>query len=667
MCVLGLSLAWAGPVLAQTITVTSLLQQDQFVAGVDGATFDLTLTLSDALPDDARIAVTSYKRISTRQLVRDAAAGKLTSPIDTALIEVSADDNVEGNTISITVPIETVSRTKDALQLSASGIYPLAIGVQQDKTISTAIVTFIERLPDNQTAPSVSESLDIALVGAVDGAVTMQPDGTSMIDDASRAEVSNSVQILEASPPLPVAVALKPEIIESLVGSTPDDASLVDALNASTTLELLSAPYVDFDPSKATASELGDEFTDQLRLGEDALLTALPGQNVDRGVFFVRDELDAGGAQLLRDLGFRTLLLSHNSQKDTGNGISLMADSTRKIEFGFGAGATVDVMLAEPNLSAAMTRGSTSTNPYLVAQQIVAELKLLRTDLLSRGETLSGRTVVLSTDDGSLPSAALVAALVASLSSQPDISLVSLDDAVADTSVSLVDGRPVTAELPVPDAVVDSTLARQIVDVTSRVNGFASMLPDDDMRPDRWRRLLRVLPDASLDEQARQAYVDVVTDETSAIAAAVSAPASTTFTLGGRDSSIRLTLRNDSDVALSVLVRLSSSKLSFPEGEKTVTLPSGTTTAVEIPVTARSNGRFPVYLTLLTADGSQTLGSTATFTARVNALAGLGQLVTGIGLLLLISWWAHHLRKQRRLRHAETDASAGRHPASERN
>ena len=667
MSVLGLSLAWGTPALAQTITVTSLLQQDQYVAGVDGATFELTLTVSDTLPDDARIAVTSYKRISTRQLVRDAVAGKLASPIDSALIEVTADDFVEGNTISITVPIETVSRTKDALQLSASGIYPLAIGVQQDKTISTAIVTFIERLPDNQSEPSVSENLNLAVVGSVDGAITLQPDGSSVIDDASRAAVGNALQILEASPPLPVAVALKPEIIESLGQSTPDDAGLVDSLNASTSLELLSTPYVDFDPSEATATELGNAFTDQLRLGEDTLLTALLGQNIDRGVFFVRDELDAGGAQLLRDLGFRTLLLSHNSQKATGNGISLMADSTRKIEFSFGAGATVDVMLAEPNLSTAVSRGSLSPNPYLVAQQIVAELKLLRSDLLSRGETLSGRTVVLSTDDGSLPSVGLINALVSSLASQPDIGFVTLGEAVAETSVSLVDGRPVTAELPVSDATVDSGLARQIVDVTSRINGFASMLPDDDLRPDRWRRLLHVLPDQSLDETTRQTYVDVVTDETSAIAATVSPPASTTFTLGGRDSSIRLTLRNDSDVALSVLVRLSSSKLTFPEGEKTVMLPSGTTTAVEIPVTARSNGRFPVSLTLLTPDGSQTLGSTATFTARVNALAGLGQLVTGIGLLLLISWWAHHLRKQRRLRHVEAGDSAGRHPAGERN
>jgi len=194
MSVIGLSLAWGAPALAQTITVTSLLQQDQYVAGVDGATFELTLTVSDTLPDDARIAVTSYKRISTRQLVRDAVAGKLASPIDTALIEVTADDYVEGNTIAITVPIETVSRTKDALQLSASGIYPLAIGVQQDKTISTAIVTFIERLPDNQSEPSVSENLNLAVVGSINGAITLQPDGSSVKRNDDVTTLRGSIQ-----------------------------------------------------------------------------------------------------------------------------------------------------------------------------------------------------------------------------------------------------------------------------------------------------------------------------------------------------------------------------------------------------------------------------------------------------------------------------------------
>lgn len=664
--VLATAQVWTPSADAATPVVVALTAQDQYVAGIDGATFSLTVTLSQPLPDDAKLSLTSYKRVSTRQQVRDAAAGKVVSPIDTVLI-APEDATTDGTSLTVTVPIESVSRTKEALQFSASGLYPLAIGVQQDKTVTSPIVTFIEKLPDNLDTPVAGENLRIALVGSVRGPVSHGPDATVSIADSARSDVVDALGVLENNPDLPVALALSPELVQSLGSSDDADAELVARLAATTNLTNLSTTYVDIDPTTATSLQITDTFTDQLRLGEDTLLSSLPDHPVDRGVYLASRLIDSRGAQLVRDLGFRTLLLTHDSQKVTGGGISLMADATRKIEFRFGDDASVDVMLADPSLSGALTRGSVSTNPYLVAQQILAELKALRLELTARDETLVGRSVVLTTDDGSLPSSALVSALVSTIASQSDISFVGLDEAVATTSLSLVNGRPVSAELPVAADASDSELPRQIVDVAGRITGFASMLPADDARPGRWRQFLDVLPDASLDDAERQAYVDIVAKESSAIAASVTPPAGTTFTLGGRDSSIRLTLRNDSDVALTVLVRLSSSKLTFPQGEKTVTLPAGTTTAVEVPVTARSNGRFPVYLTLLTADGSQTLGTTATFTARVNALAGLGQLVTGIALLLLISWWAHHLRTARRQRLAEAGDSAGRHPAGERN
>jgi hypothetical protein len=41
----------------------------------------------------------------------------------------------------------------------------------------------------------------------------------------------------------------------------------------------------------------------------------------------------------------------------------------------------------------------------------------------------------------------------------------------------------------------------------------------------------------------------------------------------------------------------------------------------------------------------------------VNAIAGLGQLVTGIALLFLVSWWASHFRRQYRRRQAESETA----------
>jgi hypothetical protein len=192
------------------------------------------------------------------------------------------------------------------------------------------------------------------------------------------------------------------------------------------------------------------------------------------------------------------------------------------------------------------------------------------------------------------------------------------------------------------------------------------MLPDGDVRPTQWRRVVNVLPSRSLTQVQVKAYINAVDTELAAIGGSVVTPTSTTFTLGGRDSSIRLSLRNDNDTDLLVRVHLTSSKLTLPQDDQIVTLPAGTTTLVEIPVTAKSNGRFPVTLQLLTPNGDVTVGAPATFSARVNALAGLGQLFTGIALLLLLSWWIHHLRREHQRRQFESFDSTERHPSGER-
>jgi hypothetical protein len=157
-----------------------------------------------------------------------------------------------------------------------------------------------------------------------------------------------------------------------------------------------------------------------------------------------------------------------------------------------------------------------------------------------------------------------------------------------------------------------------------------------------------------------------VDTQLAAIGGSIVTPTTTTFTLGGRDSSIRLSLRNDNETDLLIRVHLTSSKLTLPADDQVVTLPAGTSTLVEIPVTAKSNGRFPVTLQLFTPLGDITVGSPAKFSARVNALAGLGQLFTGIALLLLLSWWIHHLRREHQRRQSESDDSADRHPSGER-
>ena len=52
-------------------------------------------------------------------------------------------------------------------------------------------------------------------------------------------------------------------------------------------------------------------------------------------------------------------------------------------------------------------------------------------------------------------------------------------------------------------------------------------------------------------------------------------------------------------------------------------------------------------------------------TARVNALTGLGQVITGGAVLVLLSWWFGHFRRRRRERLNGAGAGNGGPPAPE--
>ena len=650
--------------------ISSLISQDQYVAGVENSLIRFSIALSGRDPESTastKLVITSYKPVDTRQEVRDASAGNLPSTVDTVIIDVSDLRDAATGRVDVAIPIEMGVRTKDALQMSATGLYPVSIGLQEDKSVTSQIVTFVERLPQDVTSPLPRENLQIALAGTLNSSVSLQPDGTTVVSDETRSIVTDTISALEALPNTPISLSIRPELIDALNNSSDEDIALLSRLQASTSLQLLPSTYVDVHPDELVAQQRSDVFTTQLRLGEDVLAAGLPGKSVNRDAWLQTTTLLSEGAQLLRNLGIRTAVLLADSQKTTANGISLFAEPTRLVELKLSNSDRMVAAFADIHLSEAITRGSREPvgGAYLVAQQILAELKTARSEIIDREETMFGRGLILATDSGELPSLALMTALVSTVASQPDMGFVALDDLLGTMTVSVMDGLPISFELPVAD-VPKTQADTSLSEFAARVNGFSTMLPDGDERPKLWRRIVNILPASDLTPSQANAYIYAVDTELAGIGGSIVTPSTTTFTLGGRDSSIRLSLRNDNQTDLLVRVNLTSSKLTLPTDDQVVTLPAGTTTLVEIPVTAKSNGRFPVTLQLFTPLGDITVGSPAKFSARVNALAGLGQLFTGIALLLLLSWWIHHLRREHQRRQFDSDDSVDRHPAGER-
>ncbi|MFM8663558.1 MAG: DUF6049 family protein, partial [Acidimicrobiaceae bacterium] len=163
-----------------------------------------------------------------------------------------------------------------------------------------------------------------------------------------------------------------------------------------------------------------------------------------------------------------------------------------------------------------------------------------------------------------------------------------------------------------------------------------------------WDERLLVMSSDSMTDARRENYISATRDQLKKIRQSVTLQDGTTFTLGSRESTLRLDLQNSSDFAMTVQVRVVSSKLRFENDISTIEIPANSSNELVVDVVALSNGLFPVEVRIFSADGLSQLGKRIEVSARVNALAGLGQVITGVGLLLLATWWVAHIRRKYR-------------------
>lgn len=645
----------------------TLLSQSSFVSGTEGSFFSMSLQMSEVLLDsidaDMRLVLTSHRPVSTREEVRSAVGGDLPQIIDAVSFPLA--DLVDGSAftesgrIDLTVRTEIGVRSNDALQMSATGIYPLTIDIEKSSERVLRLISFIERLEPNTISPTADAPIKIALVGRVSPVVHSHlTDEMSAITDQARKLLTEWTALLERRPVLPASIALQPEFLDAFARSSPADQELLIRLQRAATFDVMSTTYVSMDPTDADRHGLSDIFTRQLRLGESTLASLFPARDTVRRSWLVSKPLSTGGARFLADLGFRTLVLTGEAAEIEGFDTNRV-DATRLVELRYSDEGSMMAAVADTDLASALEAGSSHPvgGEQLVAQHVLAELKVLFSETSSGGDSADSRALVLSTTTGDLPSPKMVEALFDVVSRDSRFDFTNLDEALMLMfGTEPAERFTLTALLDEPSSYpASAVLGATVQSIESTVDAFASALPRTDERVRAWQRVVDVLPDNRLSARARQDLTEEVRRQVQDVAADIIPPASTTFTLGGRDSPIRFSIRNDGPTDLEVLVRLRSSKLRLPEGDKIVSLPARTSTSVEFAVSARSNGRFPVSLQLLTPAGDVLLGPPSTLTARVNAIAGLGQLVTGIALLFLVSWWANHLRRQYRRRQAETE------------
>ncbi|NBY12622.1 MAG: hypothetical protein EBQ75_06920 [Actinobacteria bacterium] len=395
-------------------------------------------------------------------------------------------------------------------------------------------------------------------------------------------------------------------------------------------------PYVPFDPSSAQRASLGVPFRELLTTGRDVLDVHNGEAPLNSQAWIARQPLDKDGVEILKANDVTTIVLTPNASQASGS-----LDNYLKT---YRVGSTVDDSVAikaiDPKYAELLSGDRPS--PVVDAARIAASLILSRSAVEASGGDVRRLHAILGDTRGEVPDPLVAIPLLVALDRAPQLNLVGVSRTNAVTSEDSTTSLPTISR-------IDLTANRASIDeATSFVRITESILSATSPLRYEWDRSLLVLNDDRLDAATLDTYVKGIRSRARLLRNSITIPDGLSFTLGSREGTLRLPIRNESNEELTFGVSLSSAKLQLPGDIRVVTVSPQGSVDVVVDVVARANGRFPVDVTFTSPDGAHKIGQTIRIGARVTAISGLGQLVSGAAVLILATWWVAHWRARKR-------------------
>lgn len=591
-----------------------------------------SLRLPSTVTRDGRIEFLLHRRVASRDSFRAIAdhfadAGV----IDTVTVPMSRAVRA-GITTSVDVLLNTTKSAPNDLYLQQTGIYPLTINAYlADGQLQASTLTFLDRR--DPTTPD--QNVPTTVFASLSAPASHSEDGTIAIDDETRAEVQQFTRFL-TTVRAPVTLQVQPELLESLAES-PDtyDTGLFGNLRSALQGHGITiAPYLPVDVAAFVHDGLLTELTAHIDLGEKTLNRLLPGVTVHRSTWVSPDSLDQGSLSALSRLGVNSYIMLPGSVDET----------QREKPAGYlsrpsgAANATVSLISADDEL--ASTIDSPSDDTVRAGIRIAAEVLARRDELIAEGGSANDIRLLVASSRGDVVDPDLLASAARFLAESPGISLQDLGGLQA-----VNDRLPATVFADRTDRTLGG-LASPISQSRRELTAIGSMLPGDDPRNATWAGLLAIASASNTSNPSD--YVNGLRSELRRLTGAVTLVTPDTVTLSSRNGSIRLQLRSTETTPLLVRLAVASPKVTFSGLPDVVELLPGSTTDVKISLRARTNGRFPISVRVLTPSDRVQVVSPAVVTARVTAVAGLGQLVSVTLLLVLLAWWWNSRRRTQR-------------------
>ncbi len=311
------------------------------------------------------------------------------------------------------------------------------------------------------------------------------------------------------------------------------------------------------------------------------------------------------------------------------------------------------LVLPDPTTQALFDRPELFADPVLGAQIILGELAVIwkqqpaPTDPTLRGIALAPPTT--------LPADAW-APLLSRLADAPFLTPVTATQLVQQIVPENENG-PGPLAAPDDSSGFDSNYATTIVDLSTSVEAYGSMLPVDDQTPtDLRRRLyLATAPPYLLDPTAGQPWITSVQDATQSAFAAVTPP-----TVPGRDSNITLTSRegripiqmgDPGSTPLRVIVELQSTSFTFPNNDPSYANPQEVLLerpgqVVSFDVVAQGSGQNPIDVVVFAPNGQEI--SRTRITVRSTTFNRTALLITSAAAVGLVALYGRRWVRRRR-------------------
>ena len=553
-----------------------------------------------------------------------------TDSLDLTIREVTRRSDGQFELIALSTDIPSGTRR---IEFNGSGIYPVRVEVLIDDVSRAALLTFVNRYdPSREVRP-----MPINVVVALDSPITLQPDGSRLIDQPTRTKIGKVIKLLTLDSSR-MTVQISPELIDGLSrSSNPDDQSLLVQLVAALgSAPIVPGPYVQFDPSAASANKQADQFNAVIEKGITTWQQVLPSTRTISSIWFARKPLDENGLDLLVKAGVRSVVMLPTSSAALGE----FDNAARPYRL---ESNDVDLSLHLVDKNYVDQLSTPTKNAFSSATYLAAQILAQRRQIEAEGGTPALRRVVLASRDGSVINEDLIHETMLILSRVPQ--QVALRTMTNLPAPRLDAYKPALSKVDIASFVERST---KIADLRKDTEKLRSTISPEATIWQDWNERLLVMSSDSMTDAKRDEFISATRDQLKKIRQSVTLQEGTTFTLGSRESTLRLDLQNSSDFAMTVQVQVVSSKLRFKNEIATIQIPANGSNELVVDVVALSNGLFPVEVKIFTADGLSQLGKKIEVSARVNALAGLGQVVTGVGLLLLATWWVAHIRRKYR-------------------